>query len=60
MTNNDLQWLSHFLRRVVTHNPAEIEQLWRLVTKIESQLHAQSQCAATRPTGVHDVAGSRR
>lgn len=57
MTKNDLQWLSHFLRRVVTHNPTEVEQLWRLVNQIETQIAAQSRCAATRPTGHADVAG---
>ena len=50
MTKNELQWLSHFLRRVVTHNHDEVEMLWHLVTKIESQ----SQCVSIRPTGGRD------
>lgn len=49
MTRNDLQWLSHFLRRVVTHDPREIEQLWRLVTMIENELSVPS--GTTRLTG---------
>ena len=40
MTRNDLQLLSHFLRRVVTHDPTEVQHLWRLVTMIESALNA--------------------
>jgi len=48
MTKNDLLWLSHFLRRVVTHDQREIEQLWRLVTMIENCANAPS--ASTRPT----------
>ena len=47
MTKNDLLWLSHFLRRVVTHDQREIEQLWRLVTMIENAANAPSVC--TRP-----------
>ena len=42
MTRNDLQLLSHFLRRVVTHDPTEIQHLWRLVTMIESALSVPS------------------
>lgn len=49
MTRNDLLWLSHFLRRVVTHDQTEIEQLWRLVAQIEKQLNGRS--ASTLPTG---------
>jgi len=60
MTKNDLQWLSHFLRRVVTHNQTEIEVLWQLVNQIETQLAAQSRCVSTRATGHADVADSRR
>ena len=60
MTKNELQWLSHFLRRVVTHNQTEIEVLWNLVTKIETQLRAQSPCASTPAMEASDVAGLRR
>ena len=35
MTKTDLQWLSHFLRRVVVHSQDEINALWYLVSKIE-------------------------
>lgn len=49
MTRNDLLWLSHFLRRVVTHDQIEIEQLWRLVNQIEKQLNGRS--ASILPTG---------
>lgn len=49
MTRNDLLWLSHFLRRVVTHDQMEIEQLWRLVNQIEKQLNGRS--ASILPTG---------
>ena len=50
MTQNELRWLSHFLRRVVTHNHDEITMLWHLVSKIESQ----SQCASIRATEGRD------
>ena len=50
MTNNELQWLSHFLRRVVTHNPDEQAMLFHLVKQIESQ----SRCNSIRPTGGRD------
>ena len=50
MTQNELRWLSHFLRRVVTHNHDEVEMLWHLVSKIESQ----SQCVNIRATGAHN------
>ena len=36
MTKTDLQWLSHFLRRVVVHSQDEINALWYLVSKIEA------------------------
>lgn len=49
MTRNDLLWLSHFLRRVVTHDQTEIEQLWRLVGQIEKLLNTRS--SSTLPTG---------
>lgn len=49
MTRNDLLWLSHFLRRVVTHDQTEIEQLWRLMGQIEKLLNARS--SSTLPTG---------
>lgn len=48
MTRNDLQLLSHFLRRVVTHDPTEIQHLWRLVTMIENALSVPSD--STRQT----------
>ena len=35
MTKTDLQWLSHFLRRVVVHSQDEINALWYLVRKID-------------------------
>ena len=50
MTKNELQWLSHFLRRVVTHNPDEQAMLFHLVRQIESQ----SQCVSIRATGGRD------
>lgn len=50
MTKNELQWLSHFLRRVVTHNPDEQAMLFHLVKQIE----LQSRCVSTRPTGGRD------
>jgi len=43
MTLNEMRWLSHFLRRVVTHDPTEQEMLVRLVTRIEQQLNAPKQ-----------------
>lgn len=50
MTKNELRWLSHFLRRVVTHNPDEQQMLFHLVKQIESQ----SQCVSIRATEAHD------
>lgn len=55
MTKNDLLWLSHFLRRVVTHNTTEVDVLWRLVGQIEAQLNAApSRCDTTLRMVAHD------
>ena len=55
MTKNDLLWLSHFLRRVVTHNTTEVDVLWRLVSQIEAQLNAApTQSGTTLRTVAHD------
>lgn len=54
MTKNELLWLSHFLRRVVTHNPDEQQMLFHLVKQIESQ----SRCGSTRPMGGRDELGA--
>ena len=49
MTKTDLQWLSHFLRRVVVHSQDEINALWYLVSKIEKLEKQANGC--THPTG---------
>ena len=54
MTKTDLQWLSHFLRRVVVHSQDEINALWYLVSKIEAmQSNKPNDCI--RQMGVWDA-----